>query len=115
MLTKNDMVLIRGVFTEVLTGETPAIVDGVIQKTVPGMIEANNHVLKREIRDEVHSLIKASEAGLIRRMDAMEERLIQRMDSGFESMNELIDDGILPDIGQHGREILLIKSHLKLA
>jgi hypothetical protein len=90
MLTKNDMTALRGLMREVII------------ETVPGMMRENNEIfgaqLKREIRDEIHSFIKASEAGLIRRMNAMEERLVQQMGSGFESMNELLDDGILPQI-----------------
>lgn len=115
MLSKNDMVLIRGVLQDVLAGDIPALVHSVIQKTVPGMIEANTHILQREIRDEIHSTVKASEAGLIRRMDEVEAQLNKRMDAGFETILEVIDDDILPDLKTHERDIYTIKRHLKLA
>ncbi len=115
MLSKNDMVLIRGALKEVLTNEVPEIVDGVIQKTVPGMIEsvirqtvpgmieANNHILKREIRDEIHSLIKASEAGLIRRMDAIKGEIL-------DGVAEIIDDRVLPQIDDLDRRVLHLEA-----
>lgn len=97
MLSKNDMSALRGLMREVII------------ETVPGMMRENNEIfgsqLKREIRDEIHSLIKASEAGLIRRMDEMEIRLIQRMDGGFDAINELIDDGILPQVNDLDRRV----------
>lgn len=127
MLNKQDITTLRGMFEDVLSvslsvslrKEVPAIVLAIIQNTVPRMIheqlEINNHILKMEIRDEVHSLIKASEAGLIRRMDVLEEKLTKRMDEGFSSVLELIDDGLIPQIQEHERDIQLIKRELKLA
>ncbi|MFA6017992.1 MAG: hypothetical protein WCT28_01380 [Patescibacteria group bacterium] len=123
MLNKQDITTLRGMFEDVLgvslRKEVPAIVLAIIQNTVPRMIheqlEINNHILKREIRDEVHSLIKASEAGLIRRMETLEEKLTKRMDEGFSSILELIDEGLIPQIQEHERDIQLIKRELKLA
>lgn len=59
MLDKKDMTLLRGMFREVL--------------------EENNHSLKREIRDEMHSVVNAA-------VFASEERMMKRMDEGMESM-----------------------------
>lgn len=87
MLNTKDVKMLRGMFGELL--------------------EANNHVLKREIRDEVHSLIKASEAGLIRRMDAMEQRL-------HNDLISFIDDDYSPRMYGCEQGLAFVKHHLKV-
>ena len=67
MLTKQDMLLLRGMFSEVLT--------------------QNNVELKRDIRDEVHALIAASEDRMLGRMELMKHEII-----------EFLDQTILPQI-----------------
>lgn len=90
MLSKNDMSALRGLMRE-------AIID-----TVPGMIESNNHILKREIRDEVHSLIKASEVGILRRMDAMHNGLRTEI---LDGVAEIIGERIVPQIDDLDRRV----------
>jgi hypothetical protein len=113
---------VRGIVTEVVKEEVTKAIDvnnEVLMKKVHGAIEDNNHVLKREIRDEIHSVVNgavaASERRMIDRMDAMEDRLMNRMDKNFEAITDLIDDGILPEIKEHRREIDSIKRQLATA
>ena len=91
----------------------------VVKEVVSEAIEANNHVLKREIRDEFHSVLKgeivASERRMITRMDQMETRLEKRMDEGFGAMTDLIDDGILPQIDEHNRVIAQLNHAVGIA
>lgn len=123
MLSKNDMKMFRGMVTEVVTEvvkeEVTKVIDAKVPKMISSAIEANNHVLKREIRDEMHSVVNgavaASERRMIDRMDAMEDRLVTRMDINFEAITDLIDDGILPEIKEHRREIDSIKRQLATA
>ena len=64
--------------------------------------------LKVSLRDEIHSTVKASEAGLIRRMGEMEERL-------HKDLEEFIDDDYSPRMYEVEQRILKINGHLKLA
>ena len=95
MLDKNDIAILWGMFTE------------------------NNSILKREIRDEMHALIKASEAGLIREIRSTEGRMITRMDSMKQEITDgvidVIDDNILPQVQELRENVVMIKRHLKLA
>lgn len=67
--------------------------------------------LKMNLRDEIHSTVKASEAGLIRRMDALE----QEMKEGFQTVLEVIDEGIDPQIQEQKKDIAFLKRYLKIA
>ncbi len=77
-----------------------------------GMFRENNEIfgaqLKREIRDEIHASIKASESGLIREIRATETRIL-------DAMGSMMDVQIAPRLDEHDAEILTIKRHLKLA
>ncbi|MFA6017746.1 MAG: hypothetical protein WCT28_02320 [Patescibacteria group bacterium] len=103
MLDKNDIKILRGMFRE------------------------NNEVFgaqhKREIRDEIYSVVKASEASLIRRMDSnaesMKKELIERMDRMkgeiVDAVIDVLDDNILPQIQELREDMVMVKHHLKLA
>ncbi len=88
-----------------------------------GMFRENNEIfgaqLKREIRDEMYSVVKASEASLIRRMDSMKDELLTRMDSMkkeiIDGVIDVIDDGVLPQIEELQQDVITVKRHLKLA
>lgn len=79
MLDKNDVALLKGMFGELLHHE----------------LKANNKVfgndLKREIRDEVHTLITASESRLIKRMDRLRDEIV-------DDVGSLFDENVLPQI-----------------
>ena len=66
-----------------------------------GMFRENNEIfatqLKREIRDEIHSFIRASESRIL------------------DAMGSMMDVQIAPRFDEHHEEILTIKRHLKLA
>lgn len=94
MLSKNDMKAFRGMVTEVVT----EVIDAKVPKMIATAIEKNNKILKREIRDEMHSVVNAA-------ISASEKRVIARMDEGFDAVMELIDDGIIPQIDAHDRAI----------
>ena len=112
MLSKNDIMMFRGMVREEVKEVVTEVVTKVIEAKVPKMIavaiEANNYVLKREIRDEMQTLIKASEAGIIRRMDVMEERLL-------DAIGSMVDVQISPQIERCEDDIVIIKRQLKLA
>jgi len=83
-----------------------------------GMFSENNQILKREIRDEMHALLKASGAGLIRRMDVMEEGLIRRMnmmkDEVIDGTLDILNDDVLPRVHVLERDMITVKQELKL-
>ncbi len=92
MLDKNDIQILREMFRENnLT---------------------NNSILKREIRDEMHSVIRsevfASETRMMKRMKEMKEEII-------DGITDVLDNSVLPRLDEHDREIHKIKRHLKLA
>ncbi len=74
MLSKNDIQVLRGMFEE------------------------NNHILKLEIRDEVYSIVKATEVSLRREMHQMRDDIL-----------DVIHDGILPQIEEHRIDIARLK------
>ena len=87
MLSKNDLNELRGIMREV--------------------VEENNGVLKREIRDEVHSLIKASEAGLIRRMD---EKMDQMKTEILDGVDDIVGGSLLPQIDDLDRRVIRLET-----
>lgn len=95
MLNKDDIVILRGMFTE------------------------NNAILKREIRDEIHAIVNgavfASEQRLIQRMDDVENNLCQEIHDVKDAVIDIIDESVLPQIEEHHIEIVRIKNHLQLA
>ena len=99
MLTKNDKLEIRGIFTEVLS-------------------KNNEHIFqmmrdfKREIRDEVHSLIFASESRMMQRMDAKLEKL--RTDI-VNDIGSILDEAVLPQIAELQHDVKRVKLHLHMA
>lgn len=80
---------------------------GLIAALMDTKFDAHLSVLKREIRDEFHSVLKAE-------IGASEARMIKRMDEGFDSVLELIDDGILPDIHKLQREMIVVQKKLQI-
>lgn len=93
MLNANDIALLRGMFVE------------------------NNEVfgrqLKREMRDEIHSVVNAA-------VFASEERLMkeiqvihQEISDVKDAVIDLVDDNILPKIEEHSREIAAIKRQMR--
>jgi hypothetical protein len=57
---------------------------------------------KIEIRDEIHSLIKASEARLMRHAAMMREEIL-------DGVSTFIDDQLLPQIDNHERRIVRLE------
>ncbi len=104
MLNTKDVNMLRGMFEEILN----ARLDAKVPRMIEERLEANHHILKRDIRDEMHALIKASEAGIIRRIDVMEERL-------HKDLEEFIDDNYSPRMYDAEQQILKISGSLKLA
>lgn len=80
---------------------------GLISELMDAKFDVHLSVLKREIRDEFHSVLKAE-------IGASEGRMIKRMDEGFSSVLELIDDGILPDIHKLQREMIVVQKKLQI-
>lgn len=52
-------------------------------RVLRGMFEENNHVLKREIRDEMRALISASETKVIHRLETKIEHVKEEMIDGI--------------------------------
>ncbi len=102
------MTLLRGMFREVL--------------------EENNHSLKHEIRDEMHSVINAavfaSEERMMTRMDEIEGRLTQKIEHVESSLQNEIDgtntillsfiEEVEPKIEKHEKKIVRVRRHMKL-
>ncbi len=82
MLSKNDIQVLRGMFEE------------------------NNHVLKREIRDEVHALIAVSESKVIRHLEAKIESVKEEI---IDGIIDTLDRDIYPRLDGHDRDIAQLK------
>ncbi len=75
-------------------------------KILRGMFRENNEIfgreLKRDIRDEMHSVVNAA-------VSASEVRMTRRLEEVRNDIIEVIDNGILPQIDRHDREIIRLK------
>ncbi len=68
------------------------------------MIEENNKILTREMHQDMQQLIRASEKGMI-----------DRIDSSRDAILEAISEIILPQTQANRRDILLIQRSLSMA
>ncbi len=98
MLDKEDIAVLRGMFTE------------------------NNAILKREIRDELHSVVNAavfaSEQRMMKEFERVQkefERVHEEIEGVKDAVIDLVDETIMPKIEDNRMEIVAIKRHLSLA
>lgn len=92
-------------------------------KVLRGMFRENNEVLRkdfgREIRDEVHALIAASEHRVTAKIEAKIEKEITSVRGEIHELRmevvELIDTSILPQIADLQQDMIVVKHKLKLA
>lgn len=85
MLDQQDIELLRGMFADQ-------------DKRFLAAIKDNNHELKREIRDETHSLLRATEV----RMDVKLEKIKTEI---VTEVADMLDTSILPQIADLQRDI----------
>lgn len=115
-MTKNDQVVIATIVTNAIHELVPKIIQETVPSIVQELLEQNNHMLKREIRDEIYAVNKATENRLIVRMDNMERGLRQEMrDMRTEivtDIGEILDQSILPQISNHEHRIFKIENQL---
>ena len=104
MLSKNDLVMIRGVVSELFV-ENNREWDKKLDQRFDAF-EIRFADFKHEIRDEIHAVVNAA-------VFASENRLIRRMDVMQEEISDVINDGILPQIDEHTRQITVINRHFK--
>jgi len=95
MLSKNDIAILRGMFTE-----NNKIWDAKLDQRFDAF-EIRFADFKHEIRDEIHAVVNAT-------VTASERRVI-------EEITEFIGEEVLPQIDEHTRQIAVINRHLKLA
>ncbi len=118
MLDKKDIIVLQKMFVDN---------NKVLRKEIHSEIETSNHLLKREIRDELHSVVNAAVAGSERRiMDKMDKGFAQvdkrfaQVDKEFaqvhkeiaqlrEDVTDVIGDEIIPLIETNRRDIFTIK------
>ncbi len=79
------------------------------------ILSQNNADLKREIRDEMHSLISASEYRTTARIDNLSMKVDGLKSEIVSEVCEVISDAILPQIHELQVDMRLVKNHLKLA
>lgn len=106
---KKDEVLTRGVLLEVLAEalkEQDARFD---QKLVD---------LRLDIRDEIHSVVSASETRTMKKMDEMGRELRKEMhgikEEIIDGITDVLDESVLPQLDEHAKDIRLIKQRLAL-
>lgn len=99
MLSKNDLVMIRGVVSELFV-ENNREWDKKLDQRFDAF-EIRFADFKHEIRDEIHAVVNAA-------VTASERRVI-------EEITEFIGEEVLPQIDEHTRQIAVINRHLKLA
>ncbi len=117
-MDKKDLVDISTIVTNAIKATVPDMIKSAIEQTVPGMIksaieqtvpgmiketvkdllEQNNHILKREMRDEIYSANKAL------RSEIKADLRIMRTE-----IAELLDYSILPQITELQHNVTLLK------
>lgn len=100
--------MFRGMVTEVVTEVVTGVIDAKVPKMIATAIEANNHVLKREIRDEIHSVVNGA-------VSASEQRMIARIDDSQSAILEAIDELVLPRIKKNRRSIIRLNKAIGIA
>lgn len=107
------MTLLRGIFNEVLDERLTAN-----NRKWKEDMDQRNRDLKREIRDETHSVVNAavtaSERRLLAKMDALESALRKDIHDVKDAVIDIIDESVLPEIEEHRLEILAIKRHVQM-
>ena len=79
------------------------------------ILSQNNADLKREIRDEMHSLISSSEYRTTARIDNLSMKVDGLKSEIVSEVCGVISDAILPQIHELQVDMRLVKNHLKLA
>jgi hypothetical protein len=103
MLSKNDIATLHGMFGKLLRENN----------------EVFGRELKRDVRDEIHSVVNgavsASEQRMTEHMDVVEQRMIARIDDGQSAILEAIDELVLPRIKKNRRSILRLNKTIGIA
>ncbi len=114
-MTKNDQV----VFATIVNNSISALKEtlpGMIKEVVQDLLEQNNHMLKREIRDEIYSANKALENQLRRDMQQMRLDIYSNMQKMrveiVTDIGEILDQSILPQITSLDHRVLKIENQL---
>jgi hypothetical protein len=138
-MDKKDLVAISTIVTNAIQATVPNMIESVIKKTVPGMIEAaikktvpdiiesgiqktvpgmiretvkdlleqNNHIFKLELRDEMYAMNKAMENRLTKKIEDTRSETIT-------DIGEILDQSILPQIGNHEHRLFKIENRLAI-
>lgn len=115
-MDKKDLVAISTIVTSAIQATVPDMIKSAIQETVPGMIkevvqdllEQNNHMLKREIRDEIYSANKAMENRLIGKIDNLRSEIAS-------DIGDILDNSVLPQITELQLDMARVKGRLAMA
>lgn len=99
MLTKKDLELIGAV-----VGKTLDVRFAAQDKKIDGKFSEFRTDFRRELHEDMQQMIRASEAGMIRRMDEYQQAIL-----------DAISEVLMPKVEQHDREIGKSKHHLRLA
>ncbi len=100
MLDQNDFVVLQRMMDKSIQAALEAnntVLKKELRVEFKDMLVQNNIDLKRDIRDEVHALIVASAKRVI------------------HTITEFLDQAILPQIHELQTDMVRVKSHLKLA
>lgn len=110
MLTKKDLELIGAVLEKTLDVRFRAQDKRIDKKIDKKFSEFRSELsefrteFRRELHEDMQQMIRASEAGMIRRIDESQQAIL-----------EAISEVVMPEVQEHAREISKIKHHLRLA
>lgn len=95
MLTKKDVELIGNLLDVRFTAQ---------DKKIDKKFSEFRTEFRHELHEDMQQMIRASEAGMIRRIDESQQAIL-----------EAISEVVMPELQEHTREITKIKHHLQLA
>lgn len=95
MLTKKDLELLGNMLDVRFKDQ---------DKKIDGKFSEFRTEFRRELHEDMQQMIRASETGMIRRIDESQQAIL-----------EAISEVVMPELQEHTREIAKIKHHLRLA
>lgn len=107
MLTKKDLELIGAVVNEALDVRFKVQekrIDENMDKKIDKKFAEFRTEFRRELHEDMQQMIRASEAGMMRRMDEYQQAIL-----------DAISEVVMPEVQGCAREITKIKHHLQLA
>ncbi len=107
-MTKNDQVVIATIVTSAIQTTVP----GMIKDIVTDIIEQNNHMLKLDLRDEIHAAKQALRSELKADMQQLRADMHTMRTEIVSDIAEILDVAVLTPIAELRYDVALLKARV---